>query len=69
MTSMFQLLIDGVSREGSEGAIVAVVNPATGKAFGEVAYVSAADLDEPSVRLRAVSRAGRPCRLGSGAAS
>jgi succinate-semialdehyde dehydrogenase / glutarate-semialdehyde dehydrogenase len=53
MTSMFQLLIDGISREGSEGVTVAVVNPATGEAFGEVAYASAADLDET---VRAAAR-------------
>lgn len=46
MTSLFQLLIDGTSREGSEGVTVPVVNPATGEAFGDVAYASASDLDE-----------------------
>ncbi|PKR87451.1 NAD-dependent succinate-semialdehyde dehydrogenase [Pleomorphomonas diazotrophica] len=46
MTSMFQLLIDGTSREGSEGKTVPVVNPATGETFGDVAYASARDLDE-----------------------
>lgn len=53
MTSMFQLLIDGTSREGSEGTTVPVVNPATGEAFGEVAYASSRDLDEA---LRAAQR-------------
>lgn len=46
MTSLFQLLIDGTSREGSEGVTVPVVNPATGEVFGDVAYASASDLDE-----------------------
>lgn len=46
MTSLFQLLIDGTSREGSEGVTVPVVNPATGETFGDVAYASSSDLDE-----------------------
>jgi succinate-semialdehyde dehydrogenase/glutarate-semialdehyde dehydrogenase len=50
---MFQLLIDGVSREGSEGATATVVNPASGEAFGKVAYASAEDLDQT---LRAAAR-------------
>lgn len=46
MPSEFQLLIDGVSREGSENKYNDVVNPATGLPFGKVAYASTADIEE-----------------------
>ncbi|MER9156597.1 NAD-dependent succinate-semialdehyde dehydrogenase [Mesorhizobium sp. M0778] len=46
MTSMFQLLIAGESREGSDRIAVDVVNPATGEAFGSVAFASKSDIDE-----------------------
>lgn len=46
MTSEFQLFINGISREGSEGHSVDVINPATGQAFGKVAYASSSDIEE-----------------------
>lgn len=50
MTSEFQLFIDRVSREGSAGETVDVVNPATGLVFGKIAYASLADI-EATIRL------------------
>lgn len=46
MTSKFQLLINGKSREGSKGIAVDVINPATGDSIGKVAYGSPADIAE-----------------------
>ncbi|NVZ50901.1 NAD-dependent succinate-semialdehyde dehydrogenase [Pseudomonas sp. B6002] len=46
MANTFQLLIDGVERDGSDGVSEAVVNPATGEVIGRVAHASPADLDE-----------------------
>lgn len=46
MSSKFQLLINGKSREGSEGVAVDVINPATGESIGKVAYGSPADIAE-----------------------
>ncbi|NWD04139.1 NAD-dependent succinate-semialdehyde dehydrogenase [Pseudomonas gingeri] len=46
MNCKFQLLINGVERDGSEGASEAVMNPATGESIGRVAHASSADLDE-----------------------
>ncbi len=46
MSSKFQLLINGMGREGSEGVAVDVINPATGESIGKVAYGSPADMRE-----------------------
>lgn len=46
MSSKFQLLIDGKSREGSEEVAVDVINPATGESIGKVAYGSPADIEQ-----------------------
>lgn len=45
MTSKFQLLINGKGREGSEGVVVDVINPATGESIGKVAYGSPTDIE------------------------
>ncbi|MBB1251195.1 aldehyde dehydrogenase family protein [Rhizobium sp. G21] len=52
MTSKFQLLIDGEQCEGSEGAAVDVINPATGDSLGQVAYGSPADIENALVVAR-----------------
>ena len=44
MSSKFQLLINGKSREGAEGVAVDVINPATGESIGKVAYGAPADI-------------------------
>jgi succinate-semialdehyde dehydrogenase / glutarate-semialdehyde dehydrogenase len=46
MACEFQLLINGVCRDGSDGESVDVINPATGLSFGKVAYASPADIEE-----------------------
>jgi succinate-semialdehyde dehydrogenase/glutarate-semialdehyde dehydrogenase len=46
MASEFQLLIDGLGREGSDDAVDDVVNPATGESIGKVACATLADLEE-----------------------
>ncbi|MBY5416459.1 NAD-dependent succinate-semialdehyde dehydrogenase [Rhizobium leguminosarum] len=46
MSSKFQLLVNGKSREGSEGVAVDVINPATGESIGKVAYGAPADIAE-----------------------
>ena len=53
MISEFQLLINGISREGSGGESEKILNPATGESIGRVAYAAAADLDKA---LEAVPR-------------
>lgn len=52
MSSKFQLLIDGMGREGSEGLAVEVINPATGESIGKVAYGSPADINEAVETVR-----------------
>jgi len=52
MTSKFQLLIDGEHREGSDGAAVDVINPATGDSLGQVAYGSSADIENALAAAR-----------------
>jgi hypothetical protein len=46
MACEFQLLINGVCRDGSDGESVDVINPAAGLSFGKVAYASPADIEE-----------------------
>jgi succinate-semialdehyde dehydrogenase/glutarate-semialdehyde dehydrogenase len=46
MASQFPLLINGQRLEGSERASVEVLNPATGKSIGNVAYASRADIEQ-----------------------
>lgn len=46
MTYEFKLLIDGIGRDGSEGAGEDVLNPATGERIGRVAHASQKDLDD-----------------------
>ena len=38
MNTSYQLFIDGVWREGSDGTKVPVINPATEEAFAEVSW-------------------------------
>ena len=45
MNTSYQLFIDGVWREGSDGTRVPVVNPATEEAFAEVSWGTPQDAD------------------------
>jgi succinate-semialdehyde dehydrogenase/glutarate-semialdehyde dehydrogenase len=46
MSSKFQMVVDGVSREGSAGENEDVINPSTGESIGKVVRASLADIDE-----------------------
>lgn len=60
-----QLFIGGVWRDASDGAVMDVVSPATGRKVGEVARATTSDVDEAVAAARAAFDSGVWSRLSS----